>query len=257
MNDLVKMHVEDRIAFLEIDHPPANALSRAVLDDLARAVEHIEADTGVKVAVITGAGKFFVAGADIKEMSEQEGTPAGEALAKHGQHILNRIEASAKPYIAAINGACLGGGLELAMACHLRYAASGAKLGQPEINLGLIPGFGGTQRLPRLIGQAAALEMLLTGAPVSAEDAHALGLVNRVVAPDQLREAAIDIALQIAKKGRLASEEILRAVRTGGELPLVEALALEAEAFGRAFGSSDKDEGIAAFLEKREPQFDD
>lgn len=257
MGDLVTFQTKNRVAFLEIDHPPANTLSQAVLEALTQAVERVEQDSEVKIAVITGAGKFFVAGADIKEMSGKTTSDEGMRLAANGQKLFNRIESSSKPFIAAINGACLGGGLELAMACHLRYAASGAKLGQPEINLGLIPGFGGTQRLPRLIGQPAALEMLLSGEAITAEEAYALGLVNRVVPGEQLMSRVTDIAEKIAQKGRLAIREILETVHLGSKLDLGEGLLMEAKAFGRVFASEDKREGVAAFLEKRQPRFRD
>ena len=257
MNNLVKLHTTNRIAYIEINHPPANALNRSVLEALLQAVERVKADPNVKVAVITGTGKLFVAGADIKEMAGKTTSDEGTELARLGQEVFNRIESAAKPFIAAINGACFGGGLEMAMACHLRYAAVGAKLGQPEINLGLIPGFGGTQRLPRLIGQPAALEMLLTGKAITAEQAYANGLINRVVPDEELLPEVTMIAEQIAKKGSMAIKKILGAVHLGNELPLSERLQFEAKSFGRVFGSEAKREGVAAFLEKREPQFRD
>lgn len=257
MSDLITLNIKNRVAYLELNHPPANTLSQAVLEALTQAIERVETDAEVKVAVITGAGKFFVAGADIKEMAGKTTADEGKALAARGQQIFNRIERCPKPFIAAINGACLGGGLELAMACHLRYAASGAKLGQPEINLGLIPGFGGTQRLPRLVGKPAALEMLLTGHTITAEEAYVSGLVNRVVPAEALLSHATKIAETIGQKGRLALREMLQAVRLGGQSLLEVGLQLEAQGFGRVFASADKQEGVSAFLEKRQPQFHD
>lgn len=257
MNNLVKFHVTNRVAYMEIKNPPANALNQSVLEALTHAVERAKADPDVKVAVITGAGKFFVAGADIKEMAGKTTPEEGTALARIGQDVLNRIERAPKPFIAAINGPCFGGGLEMAMACHLRYAAVGTKLGQPEINLGLIPGFGGTQRLPRLVGRSAALEMLLTGEAITAEEAHTLGLINRAVPEAELLSVVTTIAEQIAKKGSMAVKEILDSVNLGSDLPFDERLEFEAKSFGRAFGSEAKREGVAAFLEKREPQFRD
>lgn len=252
----VTYRVTERVAYLEIDHPPANALNQAVLEALTQAVKRVE-EEDVKAAVITGTGKFFVAGADIKEMAEKTTAEEGTALARQGQTLFNRIESASKPFIAAINGTCLGGGLELAMACHLRFAAAGAQLGQPEINLGLIPGFGGTQRLPRLIGRSAALELLLTGQVITADRAHDLGLINRVVPGEQLLQEVEDFTAHLVKKGGLAIKEILKAVRHGSEHDLHEGLQWEAGAFGRIFVSEDKQEGITAFLEKREPQFRD
>lgn len=256
MAQVVTYRVTERVAYLEIDHPPANALNQAVLQALTKAMQRVEEEE-VKAAVLTGAGKFFVAGADIKEMAEKTTAEEGTALARQGQTLFNRIESASKPIVAAINGACLGGGLELAMACHFRFAAAGAQLGQPEINLGLIPGFGGTQRLPRLIGRSAALELLLTGQAITAERAHELGLVNRVVPAEQLGQEVEGFIAHLVKKGGLATREILAAVRYGSEHGLDEGLRWEADAFGRTFESEDKREGVAAFLEKRKPQFRD
>lgn len=256
MNDLIRLEVINRVAYIAIDRPPANALSRSLLVQLQQAVTRVKDDSAIKVAVIKGSGKMFVAGADIKEMAETANA-AGSELAKGGQAVLNDIEQSPKPFIAALNGHCLGGGLELAMACHLRYAVEGAKLGQPEVNLGLIPGFGGTQRLTRLVGETVAMEMMLTGAPLSAERAHSLRLVNRVFPAAQLDPEVRRIAELIAAKSAVATREIVGAVRAAGDVPLAEGLDFEADAFGRAFASEDKREGIAAFIEKREPHFKD
>ena len=257
MNDLVAYRVSKHVAHLEIRHPPANALSEAVLKSLAQAVHRVEEDAAVRAAVITGNGKFFVSGADIKEMAEKTTEDEGISFAALGQDLFNRIESGTKPFIAAINGACFGGGLELAMACHLRYAVEGVKLGQPEINLGLIPGFGGTQRLPRLIGRTAALEMLLTGEAITAQQARNLGLIHRVVSAQDLLPDVVDLAERLAQKGSLATRLVLEAVCKGSTMPFEEGLRLEAQNFGRAFASDEKREGVAAFLEKRKPRFHD
>ena len=178
-------------------------------------------------------------------------------MAVRGQAIFNKIELFEKPVIAAINGPCLGGGLELAMCCHIRLAAEGARLGQPEINLGIIPGFGGTQRLSRLVGRSRALELILTGDLISASEAKAIGLVSQVLPPEELLRRAQGLARKIASKGHLAARAALRAIREGAELKLEEGLLQEAQLFGDLCDSEDKREGVSAFLEKRQPQFKD
>ena len=176
-------------------------------------------------------------------------------MARQGQIILNKIEAFEKPVIAAINGACLGGGLELVMCCHIRFAAEGVRLGQPEINLGIMPGFGGTQRLPRLIGQPKAMELILTGEPVSAQEAMSLGLVSRVVSVDDLLRQAQGLARKMAIKSRVALHASLRAIHEGMKLNLSDGLVLEARLFGELCDTEDRKEGVSAFLEKRQPRF--
>ena len=178
-------------------------------------------------------------------------------MALQGQAILNRIEALEKPVIAAINGVCLGGGLELAMCCHIRLATEGSRLGQPEINLGIMPGFGGTQRLPRIVGRSKAMELILTGESISAHEAKALGLVSQVIPPDDLLRQAQGMARNMASKGLLALRASLLAIRNSVELDLREGLALEARLFGGLCDTDDKREGLAAFLEKRQPRFVD
>ena len=225
--------------------------------DLGRVVEPESPrwDPAVRAVVLTGAGeKAFVAGADIKELAVQ--TPvAGREHARHGQAILDRIEHLGKPVIAAVNGFALGGGCELAMACTIRIAADTAKFGQPEINLGLIPGYAGSQRLPRLVGRGRALELLLTGAQVSAEDALRMGLVNRVVPAAQLMDEARTLARTLASKAPVAARYILEAVAAGLEMPLAEAQDYEATLFGLIATTEDMREGTRAFLEKRKPAF--
>ena len=232
-----------------------NALNREVLAELDAALAAAAAEPAVRVLVLTGAGdKAFVAGADIAELAGL--TPAeAEALAARGQRLFSAIEGMAKPVIAAVNGFALGGGCELALACHLRIAAATARFGQPEVRLGLIPGYGGTQRLPRLVGPGRALELLVTGAMVDAATALAWGLVNRVVEPDALRATVQQLAEQAVAVSPVAVARCLEAARAGAGLPLERALQVEAAQFGLCFASEDMREGTAAFLEKRKASF--
>ncbi|MBI2104697.1 MAG: enoyl-CoA hydratase/isomerase family protein [Candidatus Omnitrophica bacterium] len=254
----VKIAVEDRIAVVTIDHRPVNALDRKTLEELGQAADALQAEPTVKVVVLTGGGSLaFVAGADIKEVSQLGSAEAAKAMAALGQSVFLKVQRLSKPVIAAINGVCLGGGLELAMAAHLRISGDRARFGQPEINLGIIPGWGGTQRLPRLIGRAKATEWILTGDIVTAQEALRLGLVNQVVPQDQVLKAAKDLARKLASKGAVALTQALRAIEQGLEAPLEEGLAREAEAFGAVAASEDSREGVTAFLEKRQPQFRD
>ena len=239
------------MAWITIDHPPANALSQAVLDGLRSAFAEVEADSSLGAAVLTGEGdRFFVAGADIGEFMSS-GADGTRAKIADGQQLTLEMERQRFPIVAAINGFALGGGLELAMACDLRVASSSAKVGQPEIRLGIIPGWGGTQRLPRLVGRGRALEILLTGEPIDAERARELGLVNLVVEPDQLRTASLELAGRLAEQAPLSVAAIKRAVSGGLDQPLAAGLALELDEFDQAFRSADAAEGISAFLEKR------
>ena len=254
----VKIAVEDRVAVVTIDHRPVNALDRQTLQELGRAVDALQAEATVKVVVLTGGGSLaFVAGADIKEVSQLGSVEAAKAMAALGQSVFLKVQRLSKPVIAAINGVCLGGGLELAMACHLRISGDRVRFGQPEINLGIIPGWGGTQRLPRLIGRAKAIEWILTGDTVTAQEALRLGLVNQVVPQDQVLKVAKDLARKLASKGAVALTQALRAMEQGLEASLEEGLAREAEAFGAVAASEDSREGVTAFLEKRQPQFRD
>lgn len=251
----LKISIDNHRAVVAISNPPVNALSSAVLDSIVTALDHLVVEKRVKAIVLTGEGRFFCAGADIRELDTLKTADKGESMVKKAQGQLDRIEALPVPVIAAINGFCFGGGNELAMACHLRIAAEGAKMGQPEINLGIIPGFGGSQRLPRLIGRTKALEMLLTGDPLDASEAARLGLVNRVVPDEELMNEAFALADAIAAKGRDAVAGILDAVRRGMETDLASAQAIEAQIFGRLCETADKEEGMKAFLEKRKAQF--
>jgi enoyl-CoA hydratase/carnithine racemase len=257
--DLKHVHIsiDGGVAKLVIDHPPANALSDAVLSDIDAAIESVASDPAVKVVVITGQGRFFVAGADINQLDTIKDAASGEALAANGQRVLSKIEQLTKPVICALNGMALGGGCELAMACHMRIAAGTVKLGQPEINLGIIPGFGGTQRLARIVGPSKATELVLTGDMVDAAEALRIGLVNAVVPADKLGETVGALAQKIASKSMPAIRALLRALGGGLDVSLADGLALEANIFGEICETEDKTEGIRAFLEKRKAEFKD
>jgi enoyl-CoA hydratase len=243
-------------AIITINRPKVlNALNTQTLDELRRAILEIKQDEGVRVVVLTGAGeRSFVAGADINELAVQTAA-GGREHALAGQHVFDLIENLGKPVIAAINGFALGGGCELAMACTLRLAADGARLGQPEIALGLIPGYAGTQRLPRLVGRGKAMEMILGGAPISADEALRIGLVNRVVPAAELMTEARTLAGQLAKNAPIAMRYIINAVTRGVEMPFAEACQYEATLFGLVASTEDMKEGTAAFLEKRKATF--
>lgn len=246
----------ESVRTLTIDRPERlNALDRQTLEALDAAFAATAGDEAVRVVVLTGAGpKAFVAGADIAEMNQLDAIAARE-FSLLGQRLMRRIERMPKPVLAAVNGFALGGGLELAMACHLRIAADSARMGQPEINLGLVPGFGGTQRLVRLCGRAAALELCLLGKPIDAARAQQLGLVNRVVPAAELESEVAALAGSLARAAPLALRAILDAVVIGGECALEEGLQFESAQFALLFATEDMREGTTAFLEKRAPQF--
>ncbi|MBC7989364.1 MAG: enoyl-CoA hydratase/isomerase family protein [Luteimonas sp.] len=246
----------DGIRVLTVNRPDKlNALNAATLDALHAAFDAAAVDPAVRVIVLTGAGpKAFVAGADIAEMSGLSAVQ-GRDFSQRGQRMMRRLERMPKPVIAMMNGFALGGGLELAMACHLRIAADSAKVGQPEINLGLIPGFGGTQRLLRLAGRAATLELCLQGSPIDAARAHALGIVNRVVPAADLEAETMKLAQQLAQAAPLALRGILDCVAIGGECGIEEGLEFETTQFGLIFSTDDMREGTSAFLERRKPVF--
>lgn len=248
--------VADAICRITVNRPDKlNALDLATLEELTVAFAQAATHESARVVVLAGAGdKAFVAGADITQMQRYSPVQA-QAFSRTGQQLMSAIERLRKPVIARIQGFALGGGLELAMACHLRIASDRARLGQPEINLGLVPGFGGTQRLARLIGRAMALELCLTGTPIGADRALALGLVNRVVAADALDETVDQLAAQLAGAAPLAAAGILDAVLQGGECPIDQGLELETALFALAFASEDMREGTGAFLAKRKPVF--
>src|SRR5690242_6754843 len=244
------------VAVLTVNRPRVlNALNTQTVDELRRAMLECAHDDGVRAIVLTGAGeKAFVAGADINELAVQTPT-SGREHALAGQHVFDLIENMGKPVIAAINGFALGGGCELAMACTLRLAADTARLGQPEISLGLIPGYAGTQRLPRLVGKGRAMEMILTGAPVSADEAYRIGLVNRVVPAADLIGEAKKLAAQLASSAPIAMRYIINAVNRGVEMPFADACQYEATLFGLVASTDDMREGTKAFLEKRKASF--
>ncbi len=252
------LHVarDGAVSVITINRPQVlNALNLPTLDELRRAVLDVKSDRAVRAVIVTGAGeKAFVAGADINELAGQRPNE-GKEYAQFGQHVFDLIEQIGKPVIAAINGFALGGGCELAMACTLRLAAAHARLGQPEINLGLIPGFAGTQRLTRLVGRGAALDLLLTGRQIPADEALRIGLVNRVVPSATLMTEAGALAATLADKPLLATQYILEAVTHGQSVPFDQAQFLEATLFGLAMSSDDMREGTSAFLEKRKPVF--
>jgi enoyl-CoA hydratase len=246
----------DGAAIVTINRPNVlNALNSATIDELRRVMLDLKRDDAVRAIVLTGAGeKSFVAGADINELAVQTPT-SGREHALTGQHVFDVIENLGKPVIAAINGFALGGGCELAMACTLRIAADSAKLGQPEINLGLLPGYAGTQRLPRLVGKGRAMEMILTGAPISADEALRIGLVNRVVPAAELMTEARKLGGQLAKSAPVAMRYIISAINKGVEMPFAEACQYEATLFGLVSSTEDMREGTKAFLEKRKAEF--
>ena len=244
------------VAILTINRPQVlNALNRETTEELRRAVLDLKEDATVRAVILTGGGeKSFVAGADIKELAKQR--PAeGKEFARRGQHIFDLIENMGKPVIAAINGFALGGGCELAMACTLRLAADTARMGQPEINLGIIPGYAGTQRLSRLVGKGIALDIMLTGRQVKADEAMRIGLVNRVVPAADLMAEAKKLAAELATKPPVAVQYIIEAANRGLEVSFDQGQFLEATLFGLVASTDDMREGTAAFLEKRKPQF--
>ena len=258
LSNLENLQVErdGAVAIVTIARPKVlNALNFQTLDELRRTILALKHDEGIRVVVVTGAGeKSFVAGADINELAVQ--TPnGGRDHAMRGQHVLDLIENMGKPVIAAINGYALGGGCELALACTIRLAADTAKLGQPEINLGIVPGYAGTQRLARLVGRGRALELLLTGDQISAQEAYRLGLVNRVVPAAALMTEAKGLAAKLAGKAPVAVRYILDAVNRGLQMPFAEAQVFEATLFGLVASTDDMREGTKAFLEKRQAEF--
>jgi enoyl-CoA hydratase/carnithine racemase len=245
------------VALMEINNPPMNALSDPVLKDIKDALTRALADTSVRVIVFTGVGKAFIAGAEISELNLYESAQEGADFLKKGQELSHIFMNADKPVIAAINGFCLGGGMEMALACHIRIADEDAVMGLPEIKLGIIPGYGGTQRTPRLIGTGRALELILSGNFIKGRHAEAYGLVNRAVAKGTVVEEAVKLAEVISSKSRIATQAAIRAVMEGGTMDLYTGMKLERELFGICYASEDKKEGTAAFAEKREPRFQD
>ncbi|BDU71237.1 enoyl-CoA hydratase/isomerase family protein [Mesoterricola silvestris] len=255
MNDHVRLVIENGIGVVTIDRQEAlNALDDGVLAGLEEAFLALGRDPSVRAVILTGAGKAFVAGADIKAMAAFTPVEA-RAFAQRGQRIFTLIEDYPHPVIAAVNGYALGGGCELAMTCDIRIASEKAKAGQPEVNLGVLPGFGGTQRLARIMGRSAAKYLLFTGEVIGAARGLELGLFNEVVAPENLLPRCMEIAAAIAAKAPVAVSFVKHAVNEGTDGPMAHGLSLEAELFAGTFGTQDQKEGMRAFIDKRPPQF--
>ena len=254
--ELINLTIEEGIATVAICRPKAlNALNNQVFEELDACMGELRTNTDVGAVIITGDGpKSFVAGADIKELSELNPLSA-QKLSARGQRVFRDIEQFPKPVIAAVNGFALGGGCELALACHMRIASEKAKLGLPEVTLGLIPGYGGTQRLARIVGKGLAMEMVLSGDFIDAARAHAIGLVNQVVAPDDLIDTARQLAAKIMSRGPRAIAFAIQAMNDGMEVSQLDGERMESALFGLVFGSEDAHEGMAAFIEKRKAQF--
>ncbi len=255
-NKILQTKLEEGILLITISRPKAmNALNTQFFNEMDVLITSVKADKEIKVVVITGEGKAFVAGADIAEMVNKN-KKEGEAFSRLGQHTFRSLETLPVPVIAAVNGFALGGGMELTMACDFRIASTKAKFGQPEVNLGLIPGYAGTQRLSRLTGMGNALYLLMTADMMGADEALRIGLVQKVVEPENLMVEVMKIAKNIASKGPQAIKKVKVVVRRGSELALDEGAALEAKAFGSLFGdNSEGREGMRAFLEKRKPEW--
>jgi enoyl-CoA hydratase len=251
----LSLDVGDRIAVLTVNRPEKlNALNAATIADLGAAIDELRGRDDVAGVILTGAGRAFVAGADISEIAGRTPLEA-KTLARAGQEVFRRFETSPKPVVAAVNGFALGGGCELAMACHVRVASEAAKFGQPEVKLGLIPGYGGTQRLPRLVGRGRALQLLLTGETIDAAEAYRIGLVNAVVPAAELLDRARALLGQMLANAPVALALCIEAVNAGVDLPLDDAQRLEANQFGLAAATQDMAEGTRAFMDKRPAQF--
>jgi enoyl-CoA hydratase len=253
--EFFRVHKEEFVADVTFSRPPANALSSAVLKELSALLDELESDENVRVALIHGEGRFFSAGADIKEFTSIKSSEEAAELSRAGQQVIERIEQFPKPVIAAIHGAALGGGLELAMGCHIRIVSENAKLGLPELQLGIIPGFAGTQRLTRYVGFGKAAEMMWTSEPITGTEAVQWGLANKAVPEEQLLEEAKKLAKKIAQKSPISIRATLQLLNACKEKPFHEAVRYEAELFGSVFTSEDAKEGVQAFIEKRSPNF--
>jgi enoyl-CoA hydratase len=253
--EFLTLSVDDRVATLTVNRPDKlNALNDATIAELGRAIEEVRSRDDVAGLIVTGAGRAFVAGADISELSSQTPTIAKER-AQRGQAVFRRFETSPKPVIAAVNGFALGGGCELALACHIRIASDKAKFGQPEVKLGTCPGYGGTQRLSRLVGKGRAIQLVTTAEMIDAAEAYRIGLVNKVVTGDELMGTAVEMMRAILANGPLAVALCIEAIDRGLEMSLEEGLVLEANHFGLLASTDDMREGMSAFLEKRAPEF--
>lgn len=254
--ETIRLETKGNIGYVTINRPDKlNALNAKAKSELKEVFEDIKNNATVFVVILTGAGeKSFVAGTDIAELTGL-GTETGKTFAENGQSVFNLIENLGKPVIAAVNGYALGGGCELAIACHIRIASENARFGQPEVNLGIIPGYGGTQRFARLIGKGRAMELILTGDAIDAQEALRIGLVSKVVPQSELMRTAEEMAQKIASKGQIAVRLAVKAINMTQETNLTDGLALEASLFGVCCGSDDFQEGTKAFLEKRKPVF--
>lgn len=253
--EYLRWKVEDAVAIVTIQRPPANALSRGLIIEINELLDAVENDDTVRVIVLHGEGRFFSAGADIKEFTEVASGAEFSELASSGQQVFERLETFTKPVIAAIHGAALGGGLELAMGCHMRFVSEDAKLGLPELQLGLIPGFAGTQRLPRYVGVAKAAEMLFTSEPITGVEAVQWGLANKAYPVDELLPKTLEIAKKIALKSPIALKTAIQMLQYNKSESFHEGVKAEAQSFGTVFESEDAKEGIQAFIEKRQPSF--
>ncbi|MFC5466808.1 enoyl-CoA hydratase [Lederbergia graminis] len=246
---------ENSVAIISINRPPANALSSNLISEISSILDEIEHDQQIRSVIIRGEGRFFSAGADIKEFTQVKSGEEFSILAERGQQTFDKIEKFPKPIIAVVHGAALGGGLELAMACHLRLVSDTATLGLPELQLGIIPGFAGTQRLPRLVGPAKAAEMMLTSEPITGKEAVKWGLANKSFPEDELFEQGMVMAEKIAKKSPIVLRAVIEQLQYTKTNQFDKGVKREAERFGTLFNTEDRKEGIQAFLEKREPNF--
>ncbi|HHY72779.1 MAG TPA: enoyl-CoA hydratase [Bacillus bacterium] len=253
--DFFTVETNEYIALITLNRPPANALASEVLQELSLVLDEVERNDDVRVLLLKGEGRFFSAGADIKEFTEVESEEGFTEISKRGQDVFSRIENFSKPVIAVIHGAALGGGLELAMSCHIRLASENAKLGLPELTLGVVPGFAGTQRLPRLVGIPKAAEMMFTSEPISGTEAAVLGLVNHAYPEESLFDEANKLAQKIAAKSPNSLKAVIELLQFAKVSSFGQGSEQEAKLFGEIFMSEDAKEGVSAFLEKRFPQF--
>ncbi|NUM80856.1 enoyl-CoA hydratase/isomerase family protein [bacterium] len=253
----LQLEIADKIAVISLNNPPSNSLKMGLLQELDRMLDEMYANSEVKVMILTGAGKTFASGADIEEISKLTNASQAKEMSAFGQKVFLKLESGPKPVIAAINGFCLGGGLELAMSCHIRIASDRALMGLPEISLGIIPGFGGTQRLPRIVGLSKATQMILSGDQVRSEEALAIGLVNMIAPKDTLVDDAKKLAAKITSKSLVSIGKALKSMAQGSQTDITKAMDIESTCFSELYGTHDMKEGVAAFLEKRKANFQD
>jgi len=251
----LQLEIAEKIALISLNNPPGNSLKMGLLQDLDRVIDEQHANPDVKVLIITGAGKTFASGADIEEIGKLNSAHQAKDMSSFGQKVFLKLETGPKPVIAAINGFCLGGGLELAMSCHMRIASDRALMGLPEISLGIIPGFGGTQRLPRIVGMSKATQMILAGDQVRSEEALVIGLVNMVVPKDTLIDEAKKLASKFTGKSAISLRQALKSIAKGSQSEISAAMDIESSCFSELYGTHDMKEGVSAFLEKRKPNF--